>query len=140
MAATGPTTATKRKWSECVAITWVTLSISILMAALKMRPQAQTVQLQQCAAENEQCHVEINHQSGYIDQRGNERGGGGRRVETTTTHQDWQHRADHKHGRLRAGVAAARNDQLQKHRKNRRPFDFTVVTLHRGGGQHFPEK
>ena len=41
---------------------------------------------------------------------------------------------------MRARVAATGNDQGQKHRKDRRPFDFTIVTLHGGGGQHFTEK
>ena len=50
------------------------------------------------------------------------------------------HRANHERGRLRSGIAAAGNNQRQKHRQDRGLFDLTVVTLHRGRGEHFSEE
>jgi hypothetical protein len=61
------------------------------MAALKMRTQAQEMQLQHRTAHNYERDAEIDNQSGNIDKRGNKWGGRGRRICTHPTEQEWQH-------------------------------------------------
>src|SRR5207253_21583 len=91
------------------------------MTGAQAKPQWRgRISSQQRAAQNEQRHVEINHQPSDIDQCGDEWRRRRRRIQSATTQQEWKHRpAD--------SAPQYHSDKRRTDRKSNQPMIFSVV-------------